>query len=285
MTAPIWGDGEEMPHLRPTPLGWVRVLARGGMTGLIVFGGLGLHTLLRIPERLTHGEARPWTPYVTQGVCIMALRVIGIAHHVEGRPMDQRGAIVANHGSWLDIFALNAAERVVFTAKSEVARWPGIGWLARATGTLFVRRDRKVAAQEAAAFEARLRAGDRILFFPEGTSTDGRRVLAFKPTLFAAFYADGHADDLHVQPVTLVYDAPEGHDPRFYGWWGEMTFGGHLLHVLGSTRQGRVRVIWHDPLRVRDHADRKALAKAAEERIRGTFHAHVGASQTGDEAG
>ncbi|WP_367998774.1 lysophospholipid acyltransferase family protein, partial [Photobacterium sanguinicancri] len=54
--------------------------------------------------------------------------------------MKQHGAVVANHSSWLDIFALNARKRIYFVSKAEVAKWPGIGWLARATGTVFINR-------------------------------------------------------------------------------------------------------------------------------------------------
>ena len=67
--------------------------------------------------------------------------------------MTAPGAIVANHSSWLDIFALNAAQRVYFVAKSEVAGWPGIGWLARATGTVFIARKGTEAKKQQEIFE------------------------------------------------------------------------------------------------------------------------------------
>ena len=95
--------------------------------------------------------------------------------------------VVANHASWLDIFALNAPQRIYFVSKDEVRDWPGIGWLARATGTVFIARKSREAGVQARLFETRMAAGHRLLFFPEGTSTDGRRVLPFKTTLFAAF--------------------------------------------------------------------------------------------------
>jgi len=186
---------------------------------------------------------------------------------VRGEVMARDGACVANHGSWLDIFALNASKRIYFVSKDEVADWPGIGWLARATGTVFIRRDRREARAQAQVFEDRLKMGHRLLFFPEGTSTDGRRVLAFTPTLFAAFFAPG-LNDMHVQPVTLAYHAPPGTDPAHYGWWGSMGFGAHLLRMLAAPRHGSVEVIYHAPLRVADFADRKALARAAEAAVR-----------------
>jgi 1-acyl-sn-glycerol-3-phosphate acyltransferase len=135
---------------------------------------------------------------------------MGLGRDVSGVPMRGEGAYVANHSSWLDILVLNASKRMYFVAKAEVAGWAGIGWLARGTGTVFVRRDRAEAAKQAALFETRLHAGHRLLFFPEGTSTDGLRVLPFRPTLFAAFFADGLRDSLQVQPVSVAYPRRRG---------------------------------------------------------------------------
>ena len=110
--------------------------------------------------------------------------------------------------------------------------------------------------------------GHRLLFFPEGTSTDGMRVLPFKTTLFAAFLTDDLRHALHLQAVSVVYHAPAGEDPRFYGWWGEMEFGPSLLQVLAQKPQGRVEVVYHQPLRVDDHPNRKTLAAHLETQVR-----------------
>ena len=182
--------------------------------------------------------------------------------------MTQRGAVVSNHVAWLDIFTHNARKRIYFVSKAEVAKWPGIGWLARATGTVFINRDPREAKLQQAVFEGRLLAGHKLLFFPEGTSTDGRRVLPFKTTLFQAFFTPDLVHGMYIQPVTLIYRAPKGADKRFYGWWGDMAFGPHLLQVLAAWPQGSVTVKYHPPLKVDDFADRKALAAAAEAAVR-----------------
>jgi 1-acyl-sn-glycerol-3-phosphate acyltransferase len=111
-------------------------------------------------------------------------------------------------------------------------------------------------------------AGHKLLFFPEGSSTDGMRVLAFKSTLFQAFFSQKLEHAIHVQPVSVIYEAPKGQDPRFYGWWGDMDFGTHLVRVLAVRHQGRVRVVYHAPARVDAFADRKALAAWAEAQVR-----------------
>lgn len=248
--------------------GWLRVVWRGLVLGGVTYGCLLLLLAVRLVEWPLFGAARPWTPYITQFVCRAAFVILRMPLVVRGVPMVARGAMVANHASWLDIFALNAAARIYFVAKSEVAGWAGIGWLARATGTVFIARKGAEAKRQQALFEARLRAGHRLMFFPEGTSTDGLRVLPFKSTLFAAFFTHGLDEVMSVQPVSLVYHAPVGQDARFYGWWADMTFGGHLLRVLAQGRQGSVEVVFHAPVAVDDCADRKELAARCEAAVR-----------------
>lgn len=268
----LWGGDEPEPE-RPRIgwSGWLRVLGRGLLLGGVTFGCLGLLLLVRLVERPLFGLQRPLTPHITRFVCRSAFFIMGMRFATRGAPMRHHGAVVANHASWLDIFALNAAQTGYFVSKSEVAGWPAIGWLARATGTVFIQRKGAQALEQKTLFEARLRAGHKLMFFPEGTSTDGLRVLPFKSTLFAAFFADGLDALLWVQPVTLVYAAPAGQDARFYGWWGEMDFGSHLIKTLASTRQGGVAVVFHDPVRVGDFPDRKALAAHCEAAVRGAF--------------
>ncbi|KEO51948.1 lysophospholipid acyltransferase family protein [Thioclava pacifica] len=260
---------EEEPDPKPLgPLDWARAIARGLIWGILLLTGLIVLLLLRLIERPIHGLARPWTPWITQTVCRLSMPILGMGYRVSGRPMNKIGAVVANHGSWLDIFALNACQRVYFVSKAEVARWPFVGWLARATGTVFIKRDPREAKAQQALFEERIRAGHHLLFFPEGTSTDARRVLPFKPTLFQAFYSHGLDKVMQIQPVTVIYRPPDGEDPRFYGWWGDMEFGPHLLKVLAQRRQGSVEIVFHTPLSVADFPSRKELAWAAEAAVR-----------------
>lgn len=254
--------------------GWVRVVLRAVPLIVLVFGGLLILLLVRLIERPLFGLRRPITPHITQFVCRGAFVLLGIRYSSEGAPLQGAGAVVANHSSWLDIFALNARKRIYFVSKSEVAGWPGIGWLARATGTVFIKRDRAEVSQQIRLFRDRLAVGHRLLLFPEGTSTDGLQVLPFKPALFAAFFDPMLRDTLQMQAVTVNYIAPAAVDPRFYGWWGDMAFGPHLLSTLAARRQGGVHVVYHPPVKVVDFADRKLLAKAMEEQVRGGLTQH-----------
>jgi 1-acyl-sn-glycerol-3-phosphate acyltransferase len=235
---------------------------------LVLLTGVSATAVLRLAERLLHGSERPWTGWITVLVCRLALVCIGLKVRTHGAPMREKGVIVANHSSWLDIFVLNAGTPLYFVSKEEVAAWPGIGWLARLTGTVFVRREAREAGRQKTVFETRIAEGHRLLFFPEGTSTDGQRVLPFKTTLFAALYSDRFAGEIRVQPVTVAYQAPKGQEARFYGWWGDMDFGSHLVQMLGAARHGQVDVTWHAPIQVSSVPDRKALARSVEASVR-----------------
>lgn len=269
-----WQGAPPPPEPPLGPVGWLRIVRRGAPLLLVLTVCFPLLLLLRPLERAIWGLTRPVTPWITQGVCIFGCWCFALTRRVQGRPMTGGGAMVANHSTWLDIFVLNACTRLYFVAKAEVQGWAGIGWLARGTGTLFISRDRQRAAVEAKALEARLHAGHKLMFFPEGTSTDGRRVLPFRSTLFQAVFADALREDVAVQPVSVIYHAPDGQDAAFYGWWGDMDFAPNLLRILAAPRGGCVDVVFHDSLPVADFRDRKSLAQAAEQAVRAGFDAH-----------
>ncbi len=254
----------------PIPLsGRILAALRIGPLAIWVFGMLLVHGIVRAVERPICGTGRPVSPWITVTVCRGALRILGIRLDVSGPVMRGQGALVANHGSWLDIFVLNATGPLYFVSKSEVSAWPGIGWLARATGTVFINRAPREAGAHRGLLERRLAAGHRLLFFPEGTSTDTLRVLPFKTTLFGAFFGGELGPEMEVQPVSVVYHPPEGAPDDFFGWWGDMAFAADLAKHLAAWPGGSVEVVRHPPLRVADHTDRKALARAAEAAVRG----------------
>ncbi|CAN5805851.1 hypothetical protein BH23PSE1_BH23PSE1_03140 [soil metagenome] len=190
--------------------------------------------------------------------------------------MDLPGALVANHASWLDIVVLTRAARVFFVSKAEVAGWPVIGAIARAIGTVFIERRAVEARRQQEVLRARLLRGDRMCIFPEGTSTDGRRVLRFKTALFGVFFEPDLHETLWVQPVSMIYRAPEGLPKAAYGWWGKMDFGAHLAAILAHSTGGSVEVVFHPPLKASDFADRKALADRAGALVREGFEARAG---------
>lgn len=252
--SPTW-LGEDPPPPEPLGLGgWFRVATKGTAVMLVLVLGVLATLLLRWT-----GAAGGIRQRVTQATLwLVGLRVNGV-----GAPLATPGAMVANHSSWLDIFVLNSLAQATFVSKDGVREWPLIGWLARLGGTVFIDRDPREVKAHQAVLEARLAAGERLVLFPEGTSSDGLRVLPFKSSLFAAFQG------VAVQPVTVVYTAPKGADPRLYAWWGDMEFGPHLLQVLGQPRHGSVTVTYHTPIPTSQ--GRKARAQLAEDAVNGAF--------------
>ena len=244
---------------------WFRIAIAWSQTATAIYGLLVIFWLVRVLE---WPFGRPITPEITKLACRLSLRSIGIRLEVRGKPMRGAGAVVANHVSWLDIFAMNSLQRIFFVAKSEIKRWTGVGVLAKTTNAVFITRDPRMARHQQELFAERFRRGDTLLFFPEGTSTDGMQVLPFKTTLFAAFFHAGMTVKLLVQPVTVNYRPPAGEDPRFYGFWGSMGFRDHVFKVLSVPEGGSVELIYHEPVAVAQFSDRKELARYCEQTVR-----------------
>lgn len=113
------------------------------------------------------------------------LRVLGIRLQADLPPALPHGALlVCNHVSWLDIYLIHAARRVHFVSKAEVRAWPVAGWLAHKTGTLFLERGRRAdTARVNAEMRALMQSGAWVAVFPEGTTSDGRGMRRFMPSL------------------------------------------------------------------------------------------------------
>lgn len=266
-------NGQSPPELDPLPLGgrlvgYLRVGALLGLT-LVAVGlfllGRGLRGLLGRWVTFHFMVARLWSR--------LCLRIIGMRLSVAGIPASS-GALVANHCSWIDILSLRAVRLIYFVSKAEVASWPGVGFITRITGTVFIERRRSQAKAQETILRERIAAEQLLCFFPEGTSTDGQRVLGFKSSLFSAFFRDGQGTDILIQPVTMRYHPHEasGLPADFYGWWGDMSFEGHIWDVCTRSFGGHAEVIFHPPVRAADFPDRKALADHCQRRVAEGMH-------------
>jgi len=195
-----------------------------------------------------------------------ASHILGFDTKVIGTPTPARPALfVANHTSYVDIEILGGVLEASFIAKSEVKRWPLFGWLARLQRTVFVDRRAHTTHQQRDAIVERLKAGDRLILFPEGTSNDGSRVLPFKSALFAAVHGACLQQPITVQPVSVAYvtldGMPIGRFYRpFFAWYGDMEMAPHLWAMVGLGRVG-VTVEFHEPVSVAAFPTRKALAE------------------------
>ena len=196
------------------------------------------------------------------------LRLMGARLTIRGEPIRGGGVIVSNHASWADILALRATRRLNFVSKAEVRAWPGVGWIAETCGTVFIERRRAATMTQRDLLRARLDRGETLCLFPEGTSSDGLRVLPFKSALLSFLYEDGVRETARVQAATVNWTAPPGQPPAFYGWWGNMPFEGHIWDVVCRAAGGAVEVVFSEPARVSDFPDRKAMAQTLEAQVR-----------------
>ena len=190
----------------------------------------------------------------------LKVRVIGqLASGTSDRPV----IFVSNHSSWVDIPVVGGVLDGCFVAKGDVAGWPVIGTIARLGRSVFVSRQRGSTVRERDTMRNLLAGGDNLILFPEGTSSDGSRVLPFRSSFFSI--AKGDARPI-IQPVSVVYDRlgglPAGRANRpVFAWYGDMDIASHSWR-LTQHRGLRVTVLLHAPLDPARFADRKALSQA-----------------------
>jgi 1-acyl-sn-glycerol-3-phosphate acyltransferase len=165
------------------------------------------------------------------------LDVLALRLHVHGDLEKSRPLmLIANHVSWIDIFAVQSVVPVRFVAKSEVRGWFLVGWLAERAGTLFIDQSRRRDTRRINTLVGEcLRSGDVFGVFPEGMTTDGSHLLKFHASLLAPALDAGAS----LQPVALRYEREDG------TLCTEAAFDGVRSVwevVLGVTRNRRVHV-------------------------------------------
>jgi 1-acyl-sn-glycerol-3-phosphate acyltransferase len=164
-----------------------------------------------------------------QETCVQVLRSMDIRCHVEG-DLPTHGLVVANHLSYLDVVVLSAAMPCFFVAKAEIDKWPYFGRAARVGGTMFIDRSSLTSASRVAAIiSERLKLLVPVLFFPEGTSTDGT-MLRFHARLFEPAILAGAP----VTAASIRYVIANGASERELCWYGDEAFGPHLLRTLNT---------------------------------------------------
>lgn len=177
--------------------------------------------------------------------------------------------VTMNHVSWLDIFVLTAVFPATFIAKSEIRRWPLVGWLVSGSGTIFIARGSRHAVRHVnQEISRRLLRNEHVAFFPEGTTSDGRSVLPFHTSLFAAAMPEHvpAVPGVAVLPVALTY-IQSGHRSEAAPFIGEQTLLGSMASILRA-RELIAELHLLDPVSVvRTDTTRHALAAQVRERI------------------
>ena len=230
--------------------------------------------------------SKRWIPVLFHRVNCLAL---GIHKTINGAPIrDGAVLITANHCSWTDIVVLGSLQPLSFIAKSEVASWPIFGLFAKLQRSIFVNRTKRSATGTVAKEIAqRLKEGDAMVLFAEGTSSDGNRVLPFRSALIGAAKAamtseqngeqngNGSQQKVWIQPLSIAYTAlhgvPMGRQHRHMAaWYGDMDLVPHLWALM---KEGAldVTLTYGEPILFDPSVDRKEAAHAAERSVRQTM--------------
>jgi len=164
--------------------------------------------------------------------------------------------------SWMDI-AVIGSQGVGFLSKSEIRRWPVIGWLGEKGGTVFIQRGGKNASQMAAkAIAEKINGGDSILVFPEGTTSSGDNIKRFHARIFAP--ALDH--NLKVQPIAVQYLDDQGNiHPK--ASWNEQSFMANLIGILAQPKIHAI-LTFLPLIDAQQFSERRRIAQAVEDQIR-----------------
>ena len=186
--------------------------------------------------------------------------ILGVRVHRRGGPWTSPVLMVSNHISWLDIPVLGGNVSFHFLAKSEIRKWPIIGWLANITGTLFIRRKSGDSGKVNRDLSRYLGHGNSVLVFPEGTTTDGYQVKPFHDRLLNSAITSHVA----LQPITLAYyeaGMPHSRVPFI----GDDSLVPSIWKILGE-RVIHVHLHYHPPI-MSFEQDSRQLARQAQATI------------------
>ena len=218
--------------------------------------------LLAVPR-----HRRAWRRGVMGAWARTMCKILGVSLQITGAPPRSPGLLVSNHLGYMDILVLAGLVPAVFVAKAEIRGWPVLGALSAQFGTLFLERQRKRAIPDVNQRIARaIECGEVVAIFPEATSTKGDTVLPFR----AGLLAPAASGMFPVWTASLSYETRAGDPPASQAvcWWGDMTFGPHVLKLF-SLRGVLARVTFA-PQAVR-HPDRKELAGILWQQVHGAF--------------
>lgn len=200
---------------------------------------------------------------------LQLVRLCGVTVQMDERLQRQvvsPALIICNHISWLDIFVINTMHPCRFVAKSDIRDWPLIGWLCDKSGTIFIARGRQRDVRRIyAGLVHSIHAGERVAFFPEGTTASQGTVLPFHANLFeAAIEAE-----VPVQPYAIRYLDAQGQLHAAADFVGDMTFLDSVITIMQN--KGMKAELIRLPAIETQGAHRRDLAKAAREQIAGAL--------------
>ena len=246
---------------------------------------LFLTTLVLLPFHLLailfQDPAANYAPHIWHKTACwcLGIKIIYKGEISKNRPL----MLVSNHVSWLDILVLGASAPLVFIAKSEVRDWPIFGVLAKLQRSVFIERHRRGKTREQVSTIAkRMKQGDVVVLFPEGTTSDGNFILPFKSALFGAAQSahDGMTTpNLTIQPVCIAYCSahgiPLGRGGRdLAAWPGDVPLLPHLGDVIAEGSLG-IEITFPPPLAFDHQMKRSEIARLCEESITSSLNSSL----------
>lgn len=254
--------------------GWPRAITMLALFGLLTpFFALGQVVVLGTGIGNRRTLPRLWHRFI--------VRILDFRVHVVGDMSAERPLFLAgNHVSWTDIMVIGSVAEVNFIAKQEVKGWPVIGPLSRLQNTVFVDRERRrKSADQASEISLRLKAGDPMFLFAEGSTGDGNILIPFKSTLFGAASMavdEGAAERVLIQPVSVAYTRLHGMPSNrlhrtHTAWIGDRKLLPHIVQLL---KEGAVDVElkFGEPVEYRKGISRKEVARDVERGVQAMFY-------------
>ena len=211
-----------------------------------------------------------WLPVIFHKLIIWLLSV---QIELEGKidKSNNSNLYISNHLSYLDIPILGSIFPLRFVAKSEVEFWPLFGFLAKLSRTIFISRNRSKSLDQKKKIFKSLSSDEKVFIFPEGTTSDGNRVLGFKSSSFSAL----EGQNFSIQPIVIVYADLNGIPINRWlrptiAWYGDMDLKPHLSK-LASLRSIKVKLIYLDVVNTKDFYNRKDLSKFLDNKIKKVY--------------
>lgn len=201
------------------------------------------------------------------------LQKLNIEKRVHGETVSGNHLMVANHISWIDIIVLHAIYATHFVAKSEIKKWPLVGWLSARVGTLFVKRGSMTDARKLNEHIAQLlNSGQCVTLFPEGETSDGTAISKLYPGLFQAAL-DAQAlnsnTDIVIQPVVIIYQVNNNHSHHL-PYIGDASLWKNFWKVL-SLESITVDVYFTPPIHAKN-ISRKELSEQSYQQMQKILH-------------
>jgi lyso-ornithine lipid O-acyltransferase len=224
-------------------------------------GIIALALLVLLPAHLLVRQFTYFSPFSRLFLRFSAW-VAGVDIQITGPRVLRDVLYISNHVSWLDILVLSGRTGCAFVAKSDMAPWPIIGWLASLNNSVYVQREKRLdAGAQKLAIQAALETHQAITLFPEGTTANGSELLPFRSSLIASVTPP--PEGIMIQPVAIDYGAIAAK----IAWVDDEPVGKNALRIM--SRAGRFPVILHflNPLDHADFDDRKAIAAHSRDAI------------------